>query len=165
MLMTMTGQTRPGTNPNAESNPEFKMYLAAVAGAARAGTKRKPRLAWNLDTPLAKDHDEPAGRERPKEPPEPDSKRQKTKDSGTPDCGETQWGLGPQPEPQPMSEDRNLNLKTKTETQMNLKEKIKNGKAISNENEIREMIDKKDRDTDTETEERNSDNKDKHEEE
>ena len=42
MLMTMTGQMRPGTNPNAEYNPEFKMYLAAVAGAARAGTKGKP---------------------------------------------------------------------------------------------------------------------------
>ena len=49
LTLTMPGQTKPGTNPNAESNPEYKIYLAAVAGAIKAGTKRKPRLAWNED--------------------------------------------------------------------------------------------------------------------
>ena len=37
--MHMPGQDRPGSNPNQNSNPEFKVYLAAVVGAARAGTK------------------------------------------------------------------------------------------------------------------------------
>ena len=41
ITMTMPHQGRPGSNPNKDSNPQFRVYLAAVNAAERAGGKRK----------------------------------------------------------------------------------------------------------------------------
>ena len=43
----MPTQKRPGSNPNQDSNPELKFYLAAIANMERTGSKRKLRLVWN----------------------------------------------------------------------------------------------------------------------
>ena len=50
ITMTMPHQGRPGSNPNEDSNPQFRVYLAAVNAAERAGGKRKVTIGWNTLT-------------------------------------------------------------------------------------------------------------------
>ena len=58
-MVTMPNQSRPGTNPNEEENPQYKLYLAAVNAAEKAGTKRKLTLKWNqVSGVLPQDHTE-----------------------------------------------------------------------------------------------------------
>ena len=51
VTIAMPPQGRPGTNPNEDTNPEYKMHLAAVSAAEKGGSKRKLKLLWNEPQP------------------------------------------------------------------------------------------------------------------
>ena len=51
LVTTMPNQKRPGGNPAEDNNPQYKLYLAAIAASERTGSKRKTTMSWNKPEP------------------------------------------------------------------------------------------------------------------